>query len=101
MNILRTFGIGNKSIIEQGKYTTATVIDIKKCWWIKINKKLIRISGSKYAEYPNIITFTYTVDGIDYNGKRDISSSVIPPHINETILIYYNESNPKEYAVEI
>lgn len=101
MKLLRMFGIGNKNIIEDDHYVTAVITNVTRFCGIKINNKAMRKNAADGAAFPHIITFTYNVDGLDYTGKRFIGASVIPPHINETILIYYNEAEPKKYAVEI
>ena len=101
MNILRIFGIGNKKIIEGDCCISARITKVKKCWWIKVNKRALRITSKESAVYPYIISFTYQVDGIVYTGKRYIGPSVICPHINEEILIYYDAEEPTKYAVDI
>ncbi|MBE6949132.1 MAG: hypothetical protein E7456_04730 [Ruminococcaceae bacterium] len=101
MKILRMIGIGNKKIIDGDSCISARITNVKKCWWIKVNKKAIRISSNDGAVYPYILTFTYQVDGVVYTGKRYIGPSVICPHINEEILVYYDAADPSRYAVDI
>ena len=53
-------------IIEQNNVAKGTIRKVKKCWWIKVNQKSIRLHALDGATFPHIMTFTYEVDGIKY-----------------------------------
>ena len=42
--------------------TTGTILSAKKQWWLKINKKPIRIGTMESAAFPYIIKVRYVVD---------------------------------------
>ena len=45
------------------KQTAGTVVATTKQWWLKVNRKPMRIHALDGAEFPYIIKIEYTVDG--------------------------------------
>ena len=43
-----------------------TVINAKKLWWIKINKKVIRIHALDGATFPCVVKVKYKVENMEY-----------------------------------
>lgn len=101
MKILKIFGIGNQKIISEKNSVDGVVTSVKTCWWLKVNKKLIRMSSLDGAEFPHIISFIYNVDGTEYKGSRYISWTTRCPQSNEKITVFFDKSNPSQYAVDI
>lgn len=99
MNLLRCFGIGSTKITEQNHSVEGIVIRAERCWWLKINTKPVRTHPLDGAVFPHIIYFTYTVDGVKYNGSRYVSWSSRCPGIGEKITVYYEPHSPAKYAV--
>ena len=48
------------------KKTTATVISVKKQWWLKVNTKPFRHGTLDGALFPHIIRVAYVVDGREF-----------------------------------
>ena len=97
---LRVFGIGVTDAIA-GEQTEGVVVDVKTCWWIKINTKPVRRHMMDGAVFPHIIRFTYTVEGKEYAGSRYVNWNVRCPVKDEVITVYYDVENPAKYAVLI
>lgn len=57
-------------------------------------KAVNEVAGAEdVTEYE--ISFSYTVDGTEYNGEFTLSQSYA---VNDSITVYYNPSDPSEYA---
>ncbi|MFR5794244.1 MAG: hypothetical protein ACLUI3_00825 [Christensenellales bacterium] len=53
------------------KQTTGIVIAATKQWWLKVNRKPMRMHALDGAEFPYIIKIEYTVDGRRTQKKMD------------------------------
>lgn len=95
---LRMFGIGVSNAIA-GEQTEGTVIDVKPCWWLKVNTKPVRRNLFDGAVFPHIIHFTYCVNGQTYTGKRYVNWNKHCPIKGEKITVYYETNKPDKYAV--
>lgn len=98
MKLFRMFGIGSDKIFAQDCHTAGTVTKVYRCWWLSVNTKAIRRFPGDGARYPHIITFTYTVDSIPYEGKLWIGTAYRVPDAGTAIEVYYNPDNPQSYA---
>lgn len=101
MNLFRMFGFGSQKIISQGYETTGAVTAVDVCWWIKINTKPVRRHPLDGARFPHIITFTYSVNGVSYQGSRYVRYYLRCPGKGETIPVFYDKSDPAQYAVSL
>ena len=97
---LRMFGIGVSNAIA-GEQTEGTVIDVKPCWWLKVNTKPVRRNLFDGAVFPHIIHFTYCVNGQTYTGKRYVNWNKHCPIKGEKITVYYETNKPDKHAVII
>ena len=95
---LRMFGIGVTDVFA-GKQTIATVTDVKRCWWLKVNTKAFRRNMFDGALFPHIIHFTYCVNGQTYTGKRYVNWNKRCPIKDEKVTVYYEADAPEKYAV--
>ena len=98
MNIFRLFGIGGSKIRRADCSIPGTITAVSRCWWITINTKPVRRFSGDGAVYPSIITFSYQVDNVSYVGTLYIPYRCRVPQAGETIGIYYDPANPKNYA---
>lgn len=96
--MLRIFGIGVDNAIA-GEKTEGVVVDVKTCWWLKVNTKPVRRSAIDGALFPHIIHFTYTVNGKVYRGKRYVNWNKRCPVKGEKLTVYYEKDDPAKYAV--
>lgn len=56
------------------KQTTGIVIAATKQWWLKVNRKPMRLHTLDGAEFPYIIKIEYTVDGKAYTKRKWINA---------------------------
>lgn len=101
MSIKQILGIDDKDIIKYGATVDAMIASVKKCWWLKINTKAVRFGPLDGARFPHIITFTYSVNGKEYCGKRWLPYYIDAPALGSHIKIYYDVNTPEKYAVNI
>lgn len=83
------------------KETTGTVIAVNKQFWIKINRKPMRLHMTNGAEFPYIIKVKYTVDGIEYIRRKWIGAGKKLPLENSTVKIFYNDKKPSVSKIEL
>ena len=98
MKLFRMFGIGEKKILTRNCSAkgTVTMVQISR---IYVVKKPVRIFiTEENTMFSHWITFTYTVNGITYTGKRWISLRYRCPGKGEKIDIFYNPEKPENYA---
>lgn len=98
MNNFRLFGIGSGSILAHGCSVKGTVIEVYRCWWLRINTKPVRRFSGDGSVYPHIITFDYQVNGTSYPGKLYIPVRYRVPQKGETIEVFYKPDKPEHYA---
>jgi hypothetical protein len=95
------FGIGADEIIAGGQKAKGIITMANPCWWLKVNKKAVRLFSNDGAVFPHIITFEYEVDGKHYTGKHYVSWNVRCPVEGSAIAVYYDRTNPAKYAVKL
>ena len=100
MKILHSFGFGGSQVLAQGKKVTATVTEIKVCWWLKINTKPVRTNTWDGAVFPHMVHFEYEVNGKTYTGMRYWSWRLTPPARGAAIEIRYDPDDPAHYALD-
>lgn len=99
MNILRVFGIGSGRILAKNHSVPGHVSKVSRCWWLRVHTKPVRLYASEENTVsPDIITFTYHVDGTSYIGKLYIPIRYRTPQNGETIQVFYDPAKPKQYA---
>ena len=72
------------------------VIKIKKLWWLKINKKPIRVTPLDGATFPLSLQVNYNVDGNEYIGKKIVSWNEKDIQVNQEVLVTYNVDKPQK-----
>ena len=55
------------------KQTTGIVIAATKQWWLKVNRKPMRMHALDGAEFPYIIKIEYIVDGKAYRKENGLA----------------------------
>jgi len=91
----------NKNLLEQGEKTFATIKEVKRCWWLKVNTKPVRKHTLDGAKFPHKIVYIYEVEGETYIGKQYLSWSIDPPAVNSKITVYYQKDNPKKCTADL
>ena len=79
--------------------TTGTVISVSKQWWLKVNRKPVRVHALDGAEFPHIIKVQYTVEGTEYTKRKWISAGAPVPSIGSCISVIYDENKPSKAKI--
>lgn len=69
------------------KEVVGTVIETKKQWWLKINKKPARTHALDDVAFPYIIKVKYTVDGDDYIKRKWIGTGCSIPEVGSSLTV--------------
>lgn len=72
------------------------IIKIKKLWWMKINKKPIRVTPLDGATFPLSLQVKYNVDGNEYIGKKIVSWSEKDIQVDQEVIVTYNIEKPQK-----
>lgn len=100
MSLTAIFGIGDRKIIEENRYVSGVICDVKTCWWLKVNTKAVRSGPTDGARFPHIAVFRYSVDGREYTGRRYFSYTLPRPAVGAALRVYYDAQNPGRWAVK-
>lgn len=68
MGILRRLGVGEARIIAQNNIAAGVVREVRPCYWLKVNRKVVRALAGDGAEVAHIVCFVYDVAGREYKG---------------------------------
>lgn len=79
--------------------TTGTVISRSKQWWLKVNRKPVRLHALDGAEFPYIIKVRYTVDGTEYTKRKWIPAGDAVPEIGSSVSVVYDETKPSKAKI--
>ena len=98
MQILRIFGFWDQEILAKNCSVKGTVTRVQTSY-IHVVKKPVRISlNPSNTIFSHFITFTYTVDGVVYKGKRYVDLTYRCPQKGEQIDVFYDPDQPEKYA---
>jgi hypothetical protein len=81
------------------KQVSGRVVSAAKQWWLKVNRKAIRMGSLDGAEFPYIIKVEYIVDGVTYKKLKWIGAGKDVPVVGSEVKVEFNESNPKKAKV--
>lgn len=81
------------------KQITGTVVAATKQWWMKVNRKPVRMHAQDGAEFPYIIKIKYTVDGKAYTKRKWISAGESVPHVGDNVQVIYNSDKPSKAKI--
>ncbi|MBR5713146.1 MAG: sugar ABC transporter permease [Lachnospiraceae bacterium] len=79
--------------------TEATVVSVKKQWWLKVNTKALRFGPLDGATFPHIIKVKYTVDGTEYTKRAWIGAGKPVPEVGSTVSVKYCSEKPSKAKV--
>ena len=98
MNLFRIFGMWEQDILAKNCHTKG-VVTLVQTSFIHVVKKPVRISiNPSNTIFSHFITFTYTVDGVVYKGKRYVDLTYRCPQKGEQIDVFYDPDQPEKYA---
>ena len=75
------------------------VIEVKKQWWLKINKKPARTHALDGAAFPYIIKVKYTVNGNDYVNGKWIGAGCYVPDVGSSLTVVYCVEKPNKAKI--
>lgn len=76
------------------KETRGTVVSVSKQWWLKVNRRPVRLHPLDGAEFPHIVKIRYTAGGRDHTCRKWIGAGVRPPEVGDTVAVLYREEHP-------
>lgn len=79
--------------------TTGTVIAVKKQWWLKINRKPIRMHALDGAEFPYIIKVEYHVDDQKFIKRKWINPGEKVPTVGSDVTVLYDNVKPSKAKI--
>jgi hypothetical protein len=98
MKLFRIFGLWDQDILEKNCKTKGTVTLVQTSF-LHVVKKPIRIGiNPNNTIFSHFITFTYTIDGVSYKGKRFVDLYYRCPQRGEQIDVFYDPEKPENYA---
>ena len=81
--------------MEKEKHVIGKVIKIKKIWWLKINKKPIRVTSLDGVTFPLSLQVNYNVDGNEYIGKKIVFWNEKDIQVEQEVIVTYNVEKPQ------
>lgn len=76
------------------KETRGTVVSVSKQWWLKINRRPVRLHPLDGAEFPHIVKIRYAAKGRDYVCRKWIGAGIRPPGVGDGVAVFYREDRP-------
>ena len=73
-----------------------TIIDVKKIWWLKINKKQLRMTPADGATFPYLLKVKYTINNLDYEKKKMVYWGNENINVGEKVIVTYDEEKPSK-----
>lgn len=73
-----------------------TIIDAKKIWWLKINKKQLRMTPADGATFPYLLKVKYTINNLDYEKKKMVYWENENINVGEKVIVTYDEEKPSK-----
>lgn len=81
------------------KETTGTVISVAKQWWLKVNRKPMRLHALDGATFPHIIKVEYTAGGKAYTKRKWINAGDLVPTVGSSVRVMYNSDKPSKAKI--
>jgi hypothetical protein len=79
--------------------TSGTVVSVSKQWWLKVNRKPVRMHALDGAEFPYIIKVKYAVDGTEYTKRKWINAGKPVPAVGSSVTVMYSAEKPSKAKV--
>lgn len=81
------------------KETTGTVISVAKQWWLKVNRKPVRLHALDGATFPHIIKIEYIVNDKVYTKRKWINAGDPVPKVGSNARVMYSSDKPSKAKV--
>lgn len=76
------------------KEARGTVVSVSRQWWLKVNRRPVRLHPLDGAEFPHVVKIRYTVGGAEYACRKWIGAGVRPPDVESAVTVFYREDRP-------
>ena len=80
--------------------TSGTVTAIKTLWWIKINKKPIKVGAAAGSVFPHLIKVTYQAGDAVYRKWKYVGWTLPCPKLGKTVALRYRTAKPSRCRLE-
>lgn len=87
--------------ISNENRTNGKIEKVTKCWWIKVNRRPVRMHSSDGALFPYLMTVSYNVNGRKYKKTRCIGLREGLIGIFGTVNVYYDKNKPSRCAIRL
>ncbi len=81
------------------KETMGTVISVAKQWWLKVNRKPVRMHVLDGATFPHIIKVQYVVGENTYTKRKWIGAGEPVPAVGDNMTVLYCSDKPSQAKV--
>ena len=98
MSFFRTFSIGSDRILSKGHSVPGIVTAVSRSYLYVVKKPVRIMVTENNTMTSHYIFFTYTVNGIAYQGKLWVSLRYRCPQKGEQIEVFYDPEKPDHYA---
>ena len=75
--------------------TIGIIIKASKCRWLKINTKPVRSHSLDGAVFPYLLTVRYSVNDMEYVGRRMVIPKGKIPQVGEEVTVRYRADKPQ------
>ena len=81
------------------KRTEATVVSVRKQWWLSIRTKPLRTGPLDGTVFPHIMKVRYIADGKEYTKRIWIHAGLPVPKAGSTVQVVYDPDKPSKAKV--
>ena len=81
------------------KETIGTVRSVSKQWWLKVNRKPMRMGALDGATFPHIIKVQYVVDDNTYTKRKWIGAGKPVPAVGSEVTVLYCVDKPSKAKI--
>ncbi|MBO5736870.1 MAG: sugar ABC transporter permease [Clostridia bacterium] len=75
------------------------VISVAKQWWLKVNKKPVRMGALDGATFPHIIKVEYVVGENTYTKRKWIGAGKPVPAVGDQVTVLYSPDKPSKAKI--
>jgi len=81
--------------------TQGTVLSVHRQWWLKVNRKAMRIGPLDGAEFPHIIKIAYRAEEKDFIRRKWLGAGKPVPGVGDTVRVFYHPDRPEKIRIEV
>lgn len=81
--------------------TMGTVTAVSRQWWLKINRRPLRLHALAGAAFPHVVKITYTAEGRDRTCRKWVPAGTPPPCVGSQVRLRYDTDRPSSARAEL